>query len=72
MLCFPRHAGTSFTVGNAIVTITSIGTSKVRIAVQAPPDVIVMREELFTEEEWEAFKAAANAKQTDTTKEAGR
>jgi carbon storage regulator len=48
MLVLTRKAGESICIDNCIkVTVTSIGTNKVRIGVTAPPDVRVDREEVW-------------------------
>lgn len=50
MLVLSRHPGEGITIGHAIkVTVLSVAGDKVRIGIEAPPDVQVHREEVYDE-----------------------
>lgn len=47
MLCLGRKAGEKILIGNDIVlTVISINGSKIRLGIEAPPGVVIMRSEL--------------------------
>jgi carbon storage regulator len=49
MLVFTRKLGQSFVIADSItVTVLQVGGSKVRIGVQAPPQIKILREEIQT------------------------
>jgi carbon storage regulator len=49
MLVFTRKLGESFVIADSImVKILQVGGGKVRIGVQAPPDIKILREEIQT------------------------
>jgi carbon storage regulator len=48
MLVLTRRAGERILVGSNIwVTVVSVERGKVRLGIEAPPDVVVLRQELF-------------------------
>lgn len=48
MLILTRSVGESITIGEGVkVTIVSTRGSQARISIQAPPDVLVHREEIY-------------------------
>ena len=50
MLVLSRKVDERILIGeNIVITITRIERDKVRIGIEAPPDVIVMRQELLLE-----------------------
>ena len=48
-LVLSRKPGESIEIGNATVEIVSVAGNRVRLAIQAPPDVRVLRSELAGE-----------------------
>ncbi len=53
MLVLTRKAGESVIIGDVIVvTVTEIDNGRVRIGVEAPKSVPIMRSELIEREEW--------------------
>lgn len=47
MLVLTRRAGERLLIGdNVTVTVVSVDRGKVRLGIEAPPDVLVLREEL--------------------------
>jgi carbon storage regulator len=47
MLVLTRRAGERLLIGDRItVTVVSVDRGKVRLGIEAPPDVLVLREEL--------------------------
>jgi carbon storage regulator len=46
MLVLSRKLGESIVIGNIRISIVRIDQSRVRIAIEAPPEVKVLREEL--------------------------
>jgi carbon storage regulator len=64
MLILSRRAGESMTIGNDIkVRVVSVSGNQVRLGIEAPREVKVLREEIFRaiEEENRAAAAAAGA-----------
>ena len=49
MLVLGRKLGESFTVGNATITVVETRRGKVRLGIEAPPDVLILRSELVQE-----------------------
>jgi carbon storage regulator len=48
MLVLTRRVGESIRVGDGIVvTVVNMGQGKVRIGIQAPPETMILREELL-------------------------
>ena len=48
MLVLERQKGESILIGEEIVlTVTAIGNGRVRIGVQAPPETLILREEMY-------------------------
>ncbi len=53
MLVLTRKAGESLVIGDVIVvTVTEIDAGRVRIGVEAPKSVPIIRSELIEREEW--------------------
>lgn len=50
MLVIKRKRGEAFWIGQTRVVIDSLGAGKVRIAIEAPPGIQVLREELMVQE----------------------
>lgn len=48
-LILSRKPGESIDIGNAVIQVVSVAGNRVRIAIQAPPDVRVLRSELAGE-----------------------
>ncbi len=47
MLVLTRRAGERLLIGeNILVTVVSVERGKVRLGIEAPPDVLILREEL--------------------------
>ena len=46
MLVLSRRKGESIVIGNAVLTLLDTGRGRVRIGIEAPPDLAVMRGEL--------------------------
>lgn len=54
MLCLSLRSGESIMIGDDIrVTVTYISRYKIRIAIEAPPETKILREELLADERWE-------------------
>lgn len=50
MLCLARKVGESVSVGlTVVVTVLRIGGNSVRIGIEAPDGVVILRNELFSE-----------------------
>jgi carbon storage regulator len=49
--------------GNIVITIVEVQYGKVKIGIEAPPDVAVMREEILSPEQVAAIERAARGKQ---------
>ena len=48
MLVLERQKGESILIGEEIVlTVTAIGNGRVKIGVQAPPEMLILREEMY-------------------------
>ena len=48
MLILSRRVGESICIGDDVVlTITRVGGGKVRVAIEAPPEVVIRRQELM-------------------------
>ena len=45
-LCISRKENQSFTVGEAIITITQVQGKQVKVAIDAPKEIRVLRREL--------------------------
>lgn len=54
-LSLSRHVGESIRIGTAIVTVTAIERSIVRLRIEAPRDVEIMRTELERDDETDEF-----------------
>jgi carbon storage regulator len=60
MLILTRKLGESITIGNDIkITMLDIKGKQIRIGIEAPPDVIVHREEIFKVIQEQNIQAAA-------------
>ena len=60
MLVFSRKAGEGFTIGDNIrISVTEISKDKVRIGIEAPRDVKIMRNELKETKDFNVRAAAA-------------
>lgn len=51
MLVLSRRKGQSITIGDITVTISQVKGDRVKIAIQAPKEVVVLRSELEKREE---------------------
>lgn len=59
MLILARREGEALVIDHDIrVTITAIKGGQVRIGIDAPEDVDIMREELIIDDEWAALGSA--------------
>lgn len=48
MLVLSRRVNERITIGpDVVITVVRIGAEKVRLGIEAPPDVLVLREELL-------------------------
>lgn len=60
MLVLSRKAGESLVIGDGIVvSVLRIGPTGVRIGIEAPPEVVIVREELLADERVEFVQHAA-------------
>ena len=59
MLVIGRKEGEAFIVGPAIVHIVTVDGRNVKVGIEAPRSVLVMRSELVTPETWESIQTAA-------------
>lgn len=48
MLAITRKVGEAFRVGDAIVKITKTAGQTVRVSIEAPPSMLILREELVS------------------------
>lgn len=69
MLILSRRAGESITIGNDIkVKVVSVGSNQVRLGIEAPREVRVLREEIclaIEEENRAAAKAAGSTRRIE-------
>lgn len=62
MLVLTRKEGETIYIGdNLIITVTEIQPGKIRLGIEAPKTVRVMRGELLTEEQQQAITEKAHA-----------
>lgn len=62
MLVLTRRVGESIRIGDSItVTVVQIGPGKVRLGIEAPPDVVILRDELVDKGEENASPPATPA-----------
>ena len=60
MLVFTRHSGQRIHVGgNVVITVLCTNKGKVRLGIDAPPDVAVDREEVFERKSIERSQSTA-------------
>jgi carbon storage regulator len=59
MLVLTRRVGESLSIGDAVtVTVTAVNGTHVRLGIEAPPEVLILREELQDKAKGEPPEAA--------------
>lgn len=67
MLVLSRNLNESLIINGTItITVLQVNGDKVKIGIEAPPDVVVLRQELFEAIEAQKALAAKVAQQTET------